>query len=89
MMNKLKILNKCFNTENFNKRQSFFVFNTENGKKEQIRFPFYTEALYVKSEISIIYEKNIENSSDLKLRNFVDLTLFFNIIKKNGNLRSR
>ena len=73
MMNKLKILYKCFNTENFNKGQSFlFFFNTENRKKEQIRFLFYIIALYVKSEISIIYEKNLENSSDLKLRNFVD-----------------
>ena len=53
MMKKLKILNKCFNTENLNKGQSFFLFffNTENRKKEQYRFPFYTAALYVKSEI--------------------------------------
>ena len=65
-MNKLKILNKCFNTENFNKRQSFFVFNTENRKKEQIRFPFYTRALYVKSEISIIYEETLRIAVTLK-----------------------
>ena len=74
MMNKLKILNKCFNIDNINKGKSVLLFfNTENSKKEQIMLPFYTAALYVKSEISIMlckkykYSKFGKNSLNTKL----------------------
>ena len=60
MMNKFKILNKCFNTENFNEGQLVF-FNIENLKKEEL--VFFEVNLFpllpYSTEISIINKKKL------------------------------
>ena len=60
MMNKFKILNKCFNTENFNEGQLFF-FNIKNLKKEEL--VFFEVNLFpllpYSTEISIINKKKL------------------------------